>query len=43
MINEEIINMIREMTVLDGNEDIKETDALIDLGIDSIGGTDCKH
>ena len=36
MINEEIINMIRELTVLDGNEDIKETDALIDLGIDSM-------
>lgn len=36
MINEEIINMIRELTVLDVSEDIKETDALVDLGIDSM-------
>lgn len=36
MNEQEIMDMIREMTILDESEEIKESDVLFDLGIDSL-------
>lgn len=36
MNEQEIMDMIKEMTILDESEEVKESDVLFDLGIDSL-------